>query len=219
MLKKLITCGLSLCLATTLLTAKDLTNGKVLEIKDGGGYSYLKIETKDKKSIWAAVPGGAFKVGQEVSINEQMKTQNFRSKTLNQTFDTIIFGTIANAQNIDQTKVSKKDYMKAHQKKKVVYKGEVIKTSIKDLKENPTNYSNKVIEVQGKIVKVSRNIMNTNWVHIEDKEGNKLIFRSTEDRVMVGQEVMAKGMVHTNVDYGYGYKYDIIIVDTLFKSI
>lgn len=218
MLKTILKTGLALGLASTLLNAADITKGKILQIKDGGGYSYLKLQTKDSKEQWAAVPGGLFKVGQTIEISEQMRTPSFNSKTLNETFTNIIFGTIKDDAAPKTRSVSKEDYLKAHSKKKVVYNKDGVKTTITDVLENFMSYDKKIIEIEGEIIKVSRNIMNTNWVHIKDKNGKKLIFRTNEDRVLEGLQVMAKGAVLTNVDYGYGYKYEVIVVDAVFKA-
>ena len=61
--------------------------------------------------------------------------------------------------------------------------------------------------------------MNTNWIHLQDKKGNDLIIRTSEDRLYVGQEVKTKGIILTDVDYGYNYKYKVILVDAVFKAL
>ena len=68
--------------------------GTVLEVKDVEQYTYLRLKTKDGE-MWAAVPTSKVKVGASVSIaNPQMMT-GFHSKSLNKTFDRIVFGTLA----------------------------------------------------------------------------------------------------------------------------
>lgn len=92
------------------------------------------------------------------------------------------------------------------------------KTTIKGLLDNSEQYTNKVVQASGKIVKISKAIMNTNWVHVQDEKGNKIIFRSLDEEVKVGEKVVATGTVNTNVDYGYGYLYPVIVVDSSFKK-
>jgi hypothetical protein len=69
-------------------------SGTVLEAKDGGGYTYLRLRTKNGE-VWAAVPAAQVKTGAEVSIANPQTMSGFQSKALNRTFDTIIFGTLA----------------------------------------------------------------------------------------------------------------------------
>ncbi len=63
---------------------------KVLETMDAAGYTYFKADT-GKHQGWVAVPRTRIKAGEKVSFYEGMKMVNFFSKTLKQTFDTIIF--------------------------------------------------------------------------------------------------------------------------------
>lgn len=64
--------------------------GKVVETTDGGGYTYICLE-KDGQKTWAAVPTMTVKVGEELSLNPGNVMNNFSSKTLNRTFDKIVF--------------------------------------------------------------------------------------------------------------------------------
>ena len=64
--------------------------GKVVETLDGGGYTYICIEQEGKKK-WAAVPSMKVSVGQEVESLPGVEMPKFESKTLNRTFENIIF--------------------------------------------------------------------------------------------------------------------------------
>ncbi len=65
-------------------------SGKVAETMDSGGYTYMKLE-KDGKNTWVAIPNTKVTVGQDVSVAQGMTMSNFTSKSLNKTFDSIIF--------------------------------------------------------------------------------------------------------------------------------
>ncbi len=65
-------------------------SGKVAETMNSGGYTYVLLENGGKKT-WVAVPQVAVKVGQQVSCQPGMEMENFTSKTLNRTFDSIFF--------------------------------------------------------------------------------------------------------------------------------
>ena len=65
-------------------------SGKVVETMNSGGYTYVCLE-HDGTKTWVAVPPAAVKVGQEVVCQPGMEMKNFTSKTLNRTFESIIF--------------------------------------------------------------------------------------------------------------------------------
>jgi hypothetical protein len=74
----------------------------------------------------------------------------------------------------------------------------------------------KPVTVRGKVVKFSGGVMGKNWVHLRDGSGgdatkdNDLTF-TTQSVVAVGDEVTAKGVVHTDKDFGAGYFYAVIV--------
>jgi len=65
-------------------------SGKVVETMDSGGYTYVQIE-KDGTKTWVAVPQTKIEKGQQVSFQPGMPMANFKSKTLNRTFEMIYF--------------------------------------------------------------------------------------------------------------------------------
>lgn len=67
-----------------------VVSGKVVETFDAGGYSYVAVE-QDGKRTWVACPKVKVSVGQKVSFQAGRVMQNFTSKTLKRTFDTIVF--------------------------------------------------------------------------------------------------------------------------------
>lgn len=70
--------------------ADDSLSGKVVETMNASGYTYVLIENNGKKT-WVAGPQTAVKVGQQVSCEPGGEMKNFTSKTLNRTFDSVIF--------------------------------------------------------------------------------------------------------------------------------
>ncbi|MEK6742809.1 MAG: hypothetical protein AABZ15_04335 [Nitrospirota bacterium] len=70
--------------------AGDSLSGKVVETMNSGGYTYVSIENGGKRT-WVALPDTKVKVGQQITCQPGMPMQNFTSKTLNRTFDSIIF--------------------------------------------------------------------------------------------------------------------------------
>lgn len=69
---------------------KPFYSGKVVETMDSGGYTYVCLE-KDGMRSWAAVPHTKIKVGEDIELLPGTEMGAFRSKTLNRTFNNIIF--------------------------------------------------------------------------------------------------------------------------------
>ena len=64
--------------------------GTVLETMNTAGYTYLLVEG-EKGKTWVAIPETTVSVGQKVTCAPGMTMQQFASKTLQRTFETIIF--------------------------------------------------------------------------------------------------------------------------------
>jgi hypothetical protein len=100
-----ILCLLIATLGTTMVTSaaspmatstSAVLTGEVLETKDAAGYTYLRLKTKDGET-WAAVSQTVVKKGAKVTLENTSVMNNFESKTLKQTFPSIVFGSLAGA--------------------------------------------------------------------------------------------------------------------------
>ncbi len=97
-MKKTLINGIAVCLFISFAafncyanpSAGQTLSGKVLETMDAGGYTYLLLDTGTGQP-WVAIPQSSVKVGDEVNCKPGMAMSNFNSKTLNRTFDSIIF--------------------------------------------------------------------------------------------------------------------------------
>jgi hypothetical protein len=65
-------------------------SGKILTTMDSGGYTYLEVQSGAEKR-WVAIPETTVKVGDDITYYEGMVMENFHSKTLDRTFDAILF--------------------------------------------------------------------------------------------------------------------------------
>jgi hypothetical protein len=85
--------------------------------------------------------------------------------------------------------------------------------SVDELFKNRQKYDGQIVKVKGKCVKLNTNIMNRNWIHLQDgsmtDEGDLTV--TTIDKVALGDIVAFEGKITLNKDFGAGYKYDIIM--------
>ena len=192
---------------------------------DSGGYTYVNIDSEGK-NIWVAVPKMKVEVGQEVSFAPGMEMNDFTSKTLNRTFETIIFstGVMGEHKTSGQQSSSKKP---AKPKADAVIKVEKASGpdayTVAELYEKRSELDTKNVTVRGKVVKVSPAIMGKNWVHIQDGSGDQSqgthdILATSQDLPSVGDIVTAKGTLYKDKDFGSGYKYVVILEETSIQQ-
>ncbi|TAK49572.1 MAG: nucleotide-binding protein [Betaproteobacteria bacterium] len=182
--------------------------GQVLEVKDVDAYSYLRLGTQDGE-IWAAVNRAPIRKGAEVTLENAMVMNNFRSKALNRTFDRIVFGTLggpgsAAAAAAGDARIAKAQGPDARTVAEVIGR----KAELKD----------KAVAVRGRVVKYTANVMGKNWLHLRDGSGTAQdrshdILVTTKDPAKLGNVVVARGVVRTDVDLGSGYSYAVLIDD------
>ncbi|MDF1879328.1 SH3-like domain-containing protein, partial [Sulfurimonas sp. SAG-AH-194-C20] len=203
----------ALLLSLTLFAGANHT-GVIQETLSSGGYTYMKVKD-NTNTYWIAMTQRDVKKGDTISYTEQGWMQNFHSKTLDRTFESILF-----AGNIEKNKPQKQiqkftTNMHSDYKEKNVL-------SIAELFANRDKYVGKVVTVKGKVTKTSRGIMKLNWLHIQDGSNfqnmNDLVFTSTQELPAVGTVIYAKGTVVKDKDFGYGYFYPLIIQSASFKK-
>jgi hypothetical protein len=192
-------------------------SGTVLETMEGGGYTYMKLD-QDGKTVWIAVRRANVAVGGEVEYVEQMRMPNFTSKTLKKSFDEIVFATLLGEdatasplQPVPDTAVGDEPIEKAEGG-----------YTIAEVFANREALKGKLVKVRGRVVKVSQAIMNRNWIHLKDGTGekgsDKIVFRSEDQVAEVGSIVTAEGRLETEKDFGYGYRYEVLVEDASFSN-
>ena len=180
------------------------------------GYTYLLLKEGDKEN-WAAVSRFEAEKGKTYYYNQSMEMSNFASKELKRTFESILFIQDFSDQPI-KAKALPALTTSGRQNMEQVggIKVEPIAGGVKlsDLFSNPSSYNGKKIKVSGQVVKFSPEIMQKNWVHIQDgseANGSFDLTITTLETVVAGSTVSFEGVVSLNKDFGYGYKYDVIL--------
>ena len=192
-------------------------SGMVLETMEGGGYTYMKLD-QEGKMVWIAVQRANVAVGDKVEYVEQMRMPNFTSKTLKKSFDEIVFAslhgehaTVSPVQAVPEIAVGDEPIEKAEGG-----------YTIAEVFANRDALKGKPVKVRGRVVKVSQAIMNRNWIHLKDGTGekgsDKIVFRSEDQVAQVGSIVTAEGRLETEKDFGYGYRYEVLVEDASFSN-
>ena len=70
--------------------------------------------------------------------------------------------------------------------------------------------------MKGQVVKINDQVMDRNWVHIQDgtsEAGNFDLTVTTQDSVKMDEVITFEGTIHLKKDFGYGYFYELIMED------
>jgi len=178
------------------------------------GYTYLKVKENDQ-SKWLSVPTMEANVGEQYFYTGGMVMKGFESKSLNRTFESILFlqevtknpnkKEVASISSVEPAQIKAEDIQVAP------IRGGI---TISELMRNKQKYDKKEVVISGIVVKYNEAIMKTNWIHIQDGSGENEILDLTvtsSTRVRVGETIVVKGVVILDKDFGAGYKYDVII--------
>lgn len=199
-------------------------SGTVIETMNTAGYTYVHVKT-ETGTIWAAAPEFKTAVGESVTIPPGMPMKDYRSQTLDRTFDTVYFvsgitvdGREASAATVhggENSPHSRNRPAAAPVDITGIEKPPGGKT-IGELYAEKGALAGKKVTVRGKVVKYNRNIMGKNWVHLMDgtgKDGQNDLTVTTKSTAKVGDTLLVSGVLVKDRDFGFGYRYDLIIED------
>ena len=232
----------------TLPDPKATITGKVLETMDSGGYTYIRMDTAGRER-WVAVPQTTVKVGDTVTLRDATEMKTFTSKTLNRTFERILFGQLGPAPAsapagaaalppghpaIPAGAAAGAD-AKAPQHPPVAPPAKIgdLKVpkatgpgaqTVAGVFAESAKLKDKPVVVNGVVVKINTGIMSKNWIHLQDGTGaadkkDNDLVVTTTDVVKVGDRVKISGTVRKDKDFGFGYKYATIVEDAKVETL
>ncbi len=213
--------------------------GEVLEVREVDAFTYLRLKTASGET-WAAVNKAQVKKGEQVTIENPAVMKNFESKTLKRTFDTIVFGTLAGAPRTATAGSSMvagsasggTDLGQIHGSLGKTPDAGAIKVpkaegpdarTVAEVNADRASLKDKPVTIRAKVVKVTANVMGKNWVHLRDgsgsaTDGSNDVLATSKDEPKVGDVVVAKGVVRTDVNLGSGYAYKVLVEDASFRK-
>lgn len=201
-------------------------DAKVLESTDAGAYTYVKLDDNGKV-FWAAITARPVEIGKTYTYEEGMMMKNFESKQLGKVFDSVMFiQNFTDAKAMHAANVAKSE---PHSHTKTAPQGginvEPAKNgkTIADIYENSKSLNGSKVIVRGKVVKISKDIMNRHWIHIQDgsnNNGNYDLTVTTADDITfeVGDVVTFEGVLAVDKDFGAGYIYAVILENATWQN-
>ena len=214
-----------------LQNASPSVSSKVFEVKDviqTSNYTYLDVK-ENLGDRWVAVSRQDVKVGDVYYYDEALQMNNFHSKELDRDFDVIYFvNQISKTPIGGQGNSAMTGQMPAHSGKvqtdkesSISLEKEANELTIAQLYANRDKYSSKEVEIRGVVVKVNKNVMGKNWIHIQDgtsDNGNFDLTVTSQEIAEVNDEVTFKGKITLNKDFGAGYFYEVIMEDAVLEN-
>ncbi len=179
--------------------------------ENAGMYTYVEV-SENNEDYWVAIPKGNIEIGQTYFYKGGMKMVNFKSTELNKTFDEVWF-----LQDLYKDNSSKNN--SGHSQNKTNDLLKIIQqpengTSLEKLLSDPESFKNKEIIIKGQVVKINKNILERNWIHLKDGttfNDKTQITITSKDSASIGDIVTIKGKLILDKDFGYGYVYPVLI--------
>lgn len=186
---------------------------EVAEKIDAANYTYLQV-TENDKTYWIAVTRMEIEIGERVYFSQAMEMKNFKSESLNRTFESVLFVQDASKFPDQQAGEGPHKNLINRQDEEISIETPQDSKSVEQIYNEKESLNDKTVKVKGKVVKVNQNIMNRNWIHIQDGTGddtNSDLVVTTQDVAAVGDLVTVEGIVASNKDFGSGYFFTVIV--------
>jgi len=186
---------------------------KAVETMDASNYTYINVD-ENGKTFWIAVPQMVVNKGETLYFSKSMEMKNFKSESLNRTFESILF-----VEDV-RKELSKTDVKQPHpvpttsREEKISIPKPKDGKSINEIFGEMNELNGKNVKVRGKVVKFNSGIMGTNWIHIQDGttfQNDFDLLVTSDTQVELGQIITAEGILVTNRDFGSGYSYKALI--------
>jgi hypothetical protein len=101
--------------------------------------------------------------------------------------------------------------------------GEQVKVSVESLYKDKAALKGKMVQLQGKVIKVNNGIMGRNFLHLQDgtgseAAGNNDLTVTSNDTAEAGDEVTILGVVVLDHDFGSGYRYPLMVEEAVITK-
>jgi hypothetical protein len=189
---------------------------KVNEVLPTSKYVYLNVSEGDEV-FWIAATKQDANVGDSYAYKGGIMKRNFESKEYNRVFDVVYLVTnLVTVEKNGQLSGGQIETDAASENEKMAEVTEVIEhegsMKIAELVKDPKKYEGKTVQLTGKVMKINPNIMSKNWVHLQDGSKNDYdLVITTNSFIPEGSVVTLQGVVALNLDFGAGYKYDLLV--------
>ncbi len=216
-------------------------SGSITETMDAGGYTYVQIDTGSEKLWVAGPQTAGLEPGAKISVPRGMEMTDFRSATLDRTFPSIYFvnaiwpagqepanatgqaamgaGHAAGAADphaglplFGEVAANPTDVTHFDAPLPRAANGQTVAEVLTQGKE----LSGRDLVIRGRVVRYTPGVLGTNWLHIQDGSGDPAagtndLAVTTDAVTKVGDQVVVRGRLSFDRDFGAGYVYPLLI--------
>jgi len=189
----------------------------VKSVKKTGKQTYFNVE-ENGVLFWMVVPGQEFKEGDQLFYSQENVSARYQynDQGLGVLFDSVLFVSSVTSSSmhkeVEQMENKGQNSMPrghgggrvAPEKKEVMIEPAHDGISVAELYRNREHYSGKKVRVRGLVVKVNANIMQRNWVHIQDGtsfSGDFDLTITTQEKATPGDTITFEGTLSIDKDF------------------
>jgi hypothetical protein len=195
----------------------DIHKVVVKEAMNAAGYTYLLV-AEGRKEQWLAVSEMDVDVGETYYYQGGLKMSDFKSRELDRIFESIIFlNDISPEPPLPPEEMSlSRAHSAAIPLERLDISVEAAKDgiTISELLSGMKSYDGKKVRIRGQVTKFNANILDRNWIHIQDgteHEGRFDLTITSQTAVATGDVYTFEGKIALDKDFGFGYSYEIIM--------
>jgi len=190
---------------------------KAREVIQSGQFTYVRV-SEGKKTYWCALNQMDVEKGKTYYWRKGWEMDRFHSRELDRTFTNVYFLETLSDRPIQAEQPVTDNFMTGRQ---IVPERPGIQVekaeggiTIAELYANRRSYAGKPVKIRGEVVKFSKQIMDRNWVHVQDgtKDGESYdLTVTTQDTASIGATHVFEGVITLDMDFGAGYTYPVIM--------
>lgn len=95
--------------------------------------------------------------------------------------------------------------------------------TVEEIVSGAAKLKGKPVVVRGTVVRFTSGVLGKNWVHLQDGSGSASqnthdVLVTTQDEAKIGDVVLVKGTVRTDLDLGSGYSYKVVVEEAKLQK-
>ena len=214
-----------------------MVRGTVAETMDSAGYTYVLLETAEGQR-WMAANQTAVKVGDVLQTGQGMPMTEFRSNSLDRTFDVIYF--VDGFRNLSASALPAVDagdtlpeghpafdLPEGHPSLDAADEAQAPAADVAALEPgqdiayvyaNKDSLAGQQVSLRGQVVKYNDGILGWNFIHLQDgsgdaADGSNALTVTSKTAAAVGDTVVVTGTLILDKDFGAGYSFPVMMED------
>ncbi len=175
-----------------------LASGTVVEVLQGGQYTYVHVDA-GQGTLWAAAPKFEVAEGDFAAVPPGLPMRQHHSPTLERDFPLVYFV----------------EFVRVRPKPLNVL-------TVPELVASRAALAKQRVAVRGVVSDTSVAILKRNWIHLRAEEGSEkgvVVVTTLAAPPPVGTKLVATGILYLDVDLGAGYSYETLLEEAILQPV